>query len=270
MRAGPVQLPSGTDDLASSGSFLTASPITSRLNRTASKSISSVLKVSNERPCRNLRIFSALSIRSSRYNSQSRDTDQVLFDLPLGARLEPSLRHEVHRSAEQRLQIILQPEIPVERCRSIELHQHVYVTVVAQLAARGRAEQREPLDAEPPRDLRLPFRQDREDLFRAFRHRPSMFSARRPHHLQRRAHSSVSRTCSAVSVGSLASGTATIPFPCFFSRIGVGAISISRCPSPARISSGCPGFKPRAWRSGLGTTIRPAASLVVSTVSRLR
>src|SRR3990170_4269013 len=114
IRAGPVQFASGADDFASSGSFLTASPITSRLNRTASKSISSELNVWNERPRTKRWIFSALSIRSSRYKSQSRDTDQVPFDLPPGARLEPLLGHEVDRSAEQRLQMILQTEIPVE------------------------------------------------------------------------------------------------------------------------------------------------------------
>lgn len=79
---------------------------------------------------------------------------------------------------------------------------------------------------------------------------------------QRRTRSRVSRTSAAVSVGSRASGTATRPFPRFLSRIGVGAISISNRPSPARISSACPGFSPSACRSALGTTRRPAASKV--------
>src|ERR1700682_6373237 len=62
--------------------------------------------------------------------------------------------------------------------------------------------------------------------------------------------------------GSFVSGTATIPFPLFFRVTEVGTISISRRPSPARISSSWPGFRPRACLSGLGTTIRPAASMV--------
>ena len=48
----------------------------------------------------------------------------------------------------------------------------------------------------------------------------------------------VSRTWLAVSAGSSASGNATTPLPRFCNRIGVAAISISRRPSPARISSG--------------------------------
>ena len=79
---------------------------------------------------------------------------------------------------------------------------------------------------------------------------------------QRLTRSSVSRTCSAVRTGSSISGIATSPFPRFFSCIRVGAISISRRPSPARISSDWPGFRPRACRNGFGTTIRSAASMV--------
>lgn len=79
----------------------------------------------------------------------------------------------------------------------------------------------------------------------------------------RRIRSSVSRTCSAVSGGNLASGTATTPLPRLLSCIGVDAISISIRPSPARISSDWPGFRPSANRSGLGTTILPARSMTV-------
>ena len=56
--------------------------------------------------------------------------------------------------------------------------------------------------------------------------------------LQRRTRSNVSRTSSAVSAGNSPPGIATTPLPFFFSCIGVEAISISRRPSPARISSG--------------------------------
>lgn len=49
----------------------------------------------------------------------------------------------------------------------------------------------------------------------------------------------------AVSTGNLVSGTATRPLPRFFNLILVGTISISRYPSPARISSGWPGFQPQ-------------------------
>ena len=87
--------------------------------------------------------------------------------------------------------------------------------------------------------------------------------------LHRRARSSVSRTCSAVSAGSSASDTATIPFPRFFSRMGVGAISMSRRPSPARICSGWPGFRPSVSRSALGTVIRPVASRVTFIAGRM-
>ena len=79
---------------------------------------------------------------------------------------------------------------------------------------------------------------------------------------QRRTRSRVSRTCSAVNVGKGVSETATKPLPRFSSRICVGAISISRRPSLTRISSAWPGPKPRACRSGLGTTILPVASMV--------
>src|SRR5213594_4021483 len=85
----------------------------------------------------------------------------------------------------------------------------------------------------------------------------------------RRTRSSVSRTCSAVRGGSLASGTATSPLPRFFSFMGVEAISISSRPSPARISSGWPGLSPRAWRSGLGATILPARSMTAFMVRRM-
>src|SRR5206468_6416000 len=38
---------------------------------------------------------------------------------------------------------------------------------------------------------------------------------------------------------------------------------------PARISSGWPGLSPRAWRSGLGTTILPARSMTAFMVRRM-
>lgn len=53
---------------------------------------------------------------------------------------------------------------------------------------------------------------------------------------QRRTLSRVSRTRSAVSGESASSGTATTPTPRFLNCIGVGAISISRRPSFARMS----------------------------------
>jgi hypothetical protein len=79
----------------------------------------------------------------------------------------------------------------------------------------------------------------------------------------RRVCSRVSRTSLAVSSGSSISGMATTPLPRFCNVIGVAATSISSRPSPARISRACPGFKWSAWRSDLGTTMRPAESMVV-------
>lgn len=65
---------------------------------------------------------------------------------------------------------------------------------------------------------------------------------------QRRTCSRVSRTCSAVNVGNGVPATATTPLPRFSSRIGVGAISISRRLSLTRISCAWSGLKPRACR----------------------
>jgi len=79
---------------------------------------------------------------------------------------------------------------------------------------------------------------------------------------QRRIRSRVSRTSTAVSVGGASSVTATTPRPCFSKRIAVAAISISKPESLAWISSVCPGKSPSASRSGFGTTILPAASMV--------
>jgi hypothetical protein len=81
--------------------------------------------------------------------------------------------------------------------------------------------------------------------------------------LHRRVCSRVSRTALAVSSGSSISGMATTPLPRFCNVIGVAATSISSRPSPARISRACPGFRWSAWRSDLGTTMRPAESMVV-------
>ena len=49
----------------------------------------------------------------------------------------------------------------------------------------------------------------------------------------------------------------------------VEAISISRHPSPARISTSCPGLRPSASRRALGTTMRPALSMVAFTAFRM-
>jgi len=81
--------------------------------------------------------------------------------------------------------------------------------------------------------------------------------------VHRRVCSRVSRTSLAVSLGSSISGIATTPAPRFRKVIGVAATSISSRPSPARISRDWPGFKLSAWRSDLGTTMRPAESMVV-------
>jgi len=80
---------------------------------------------------------------------------------------------------------------------------------------------------------------------------------------QRRVRSSVARTCSAVSLGNRRPGTATRPRPRRASFIGVAAASISSRPSAIVISTACPAPRPRASRSGFGTTTRPAASMVV-------
>src|SRR6266540_3629467 len=79
----------------------------------------------------------------------------------------------------------------------------------------------------------------------------------------RRMRSSVSLTISAVSVGKVAEGTATRPCRRRSRRISTGAISISRRPSRTSSSSTCPGCTPNSSRSALGTTMRPAASMVV-------
>src|SRR6266540_4911172 len=82
-------------------------------------------------------------------------------------------------------------------------------------------------------------------------------------HRHRRMRSSVSLTISAVSVGKVAEGTATRPCRRRSRRISTGAISISRRPSRTSSSSTCPGCTPNSSRSALGTTMRPAASMVV-------
>src|SRR5258706_4973121 len=51
--------------------------------------------------------------------------------------------------------------------------------------------------------------------------------------------------------------------------MGVGAISSSRSPSRARMSSSCPARKPSASLSAFGTTIRPARSMVAFMESRM-
>jgi len=79
----------------------------------------------------------------------------------------------------------------------------------------------------------------------------------------RRTRSRVSLTSSAVRVGSSMSGMATTCLPRFCNVMGVETISISIRPSAARISRNCPGFRFKACRRGFGTTIRPAASMVV-------
>lgn len=75
--------------------------------------------------------------------------------------------------------------------------------------------------------------------------------------------SRVSRTCSSVSAGSAASGTATRPGPCPSRRTGAGPGSISRRPSRARTSSSSPPARPSASRNAFGIACRPAASVVV-------
>lgn len=60
-------------------------------------------------------------------------------------------------------------------------------------------------------------------------------------------------------------GTAARDFPFPFNRIFVAGTSISRRPSLTRTSSSCPGRTPSASRSALGTTSRPAESMVVFT-----
>src|SRR5439155_7149757 len=80
---------------------------------------------------------------------------------------------------------------------------------------------------------------------------------------QRRIRSSVARTCSAVSLGNRRPGTATRPRPRRASLIGVAAGSTSSPPSAIVISTACPAPRPRTSRSAFGTTMRPAASMVV-------
>jgi hypothetical protein len=79
----------------------------------------------------------------------------------------------------------------------------------------------------------------------------------------RRMRSSVSRTWSDVRGGSFARGTATRDFARPFKLIRVAGTSISMRPSLTSRSSSCPGRTPRASRSALGTTSRPAESMVV-------
>jgi hypothetical protein len=78
----------------------------------------------------------------------------------------------------------------------------------------------------------------------------------------RRVRSRDSRTCAAVSRGSLVSGTATETLPLRLSCMGVGAAMISSLPSLAEISRAWPARRPSSSRNSLGTTIRPAASMV--------
>ena len=80
---------------------------------------------------------------------------------------------------------------------------------------------------------------------------------------QRRSCSSVSRTCADVSGGTLLLGTAVSDLPLPFKRIGVGGRPISRRPSLTCSSSSWPGRKPRRSRIALGTTSRPAESMVI-------
>ena len=79
----------------------------------------------------------------------------------------------------------------------------------------------------------------------------------------RRVRSSVSRTTSAVSTGISASATAATPSPSSTSRMCVAVGTISSRPSRSAISNDWPAASPRASRSALGMTTRPAGSMTV-------
>lgn len=86
-----------------------------RLKRTASNTGSSELKLEADLPKMSLPIFSALAVRSSRYNSQLRDMDEFLFDDSTSARFHPTKGYEVHASAEELFEFILQIKVTHER-----------------------------------------------------------------------------------------------------------------------------------------------------------
>src|SRR5712691_6006009 len=81
------------------------------------------------------------------------------------------------------------------------------------------------------------------------------------HH--RRVRSSVWRTISAGRVGKFSSATATGPWRRRSSRMLIGAIATCRRPSLISSSNTWPGCTPISSRRRLGTTIRPAESMVV-------
>src|SRR5579884_1743610 len=79
----------------------------------------------------------------------------------------------------------------------------------------------------------------------------------------RRTASRVARTCSAVSLGSSRSGSATYLRPRRTSFTSVGGGSRTTWPSRSSTSRGVPSTNPSASRITLGTMTRPAASMVV-------
>src|SRR6266508_2606320 len=86
---------------------------------------------------------------------------------------------------------------------------------------------------------------------------------------RRRSWSSVLPTVSSVKGETRLRGTATVSLPRFTSRTSSGAGSISIRPSATRIVSSEPGEIPASSRILLGTTSRPARSMVVLMVSNL-
>src|SRR6185312_5533238 len=90
---------------------------------------------------------------SSRQNCQSRDIDEVSFDVRPHARVHGVHGDEIDALAEQVLEKELEIHVAIERRRAGKLDQHIDVAALAELIARRRAEQGERLDREPPFQL---------------------------------------------------------------------------------------------------------------------
>src|SRR6185503_5711334 len=112
---------------------------------TASNTASSEANVSNVLREVSRPIFSALAIKSSRYRSQLRDTDQFFLHEPACAWFKTAKRYEVDGSPEQLFERILQIKVSRECRRTFELDQNVNIALRLELVTGSGSEERQRL-----------------------------------------------------------------------------------------------------------------------------